>query len=230
MSLIFSRRRSLTPAQAKKASLLLKLSSTQERELVDATMLTSKRNPRVQVSLEEQQSRRESNKYKDLDYDRFSALAKWYHMPILALVSTKNFKNNPSWIARRLGITTDEAREGLERLIRLGILISDDNGSLKAADDRVELSPKRSESAVREHHSQMMKRAEETMRTQTDDESWKKRDISSLSMAIDPERIPEAKALLKRFKEDLTSLVTEGNVKEVYQFNVQLFPLTKGEL
>ena len=53
------------------------------------------------------------------------------------------------------------------------------------------------------------------------------REISSLSLAVDPDKVSEAKALIKKFKEELTELMTEGDVREVYQFNVQLFPISK---
>jgi len=141
-------------------------------------------------------------------------------------VTTKDFKNSPVWIAKKLGITTDEAREAVDRLLRLGLLV-ETGKTLKMADRLSEVAPKKSETAVREHHAQMMKRAQEALETHTDEAAWMMREISSLSLGCDPSKIPEAKTLIKKFKEDLTQLVTTGEIRSVYQFNVQLFPITK---
>ena len=45
-----------------------------------------------------------------------------YHYAILELVRLKEFRPDSRWIARMLGITTDEVNIALNRLIRLGLL------------------------------------------------------------------------------------------------------------
>lgn len=226
LSMILGGKRPLTIAQAKKSSILLRLSDHQERTLIEASICASDNSSRVRARLEEQERIREANRARSLEFDHFYSIAKWFHMPILALVTTKDFKNKPAWIARKLGISIDEAREAVSRLIRLGLLV-EEGKILKLVNQRNELTAKKSEAAIREHHVQMMKRAEETMFANTDDASWMVREISSLSLAIDPDKVPEAKALVKKFKEELTRLMTEGEIRKVYQLNVQLFPLTK---
>jgi hypothetical protein len=46
-------------------------------------------------------------------------------------------------------------------------------------------------------------------------------------MAIDPRKMEEAKRRIEEFKNQMADLLTEGNCKEVYQLNIQFFPLTK---
>jgi uncharacterized protein (TIGR02147 family) len=55
------------------------------------------------------------------------------------------------------------------------------------------------------------------------------RDFSSVTMAIDPKKLPEAKAIVREFQEKLYALLADGKKTEVYQFNFQLFPLTQKE-
>jgi len=224
LSLVLSGRRPLTTAQAKKSSILLRLNESQERKLVEATM--DRASGQVRERLEELEKIRQSKSFTALEYDRHASIAKWFHLPLLVLVTTKDFKNSPVWISKKLGITTDEAREALDRLLRLGLLVKEGK-TLKMADRLSEVTPKKSESIVREHHVQMMKRAEEALQSQTDEAAWMMREISSLSVGCDPSKIPEAKTLIKKFKEDLTQLITQGEIRSVYQFNVQLFPITK---
>ncbi len=53
------------------------------------------------------------------------------------------------------------------------------------------------------------------------------RDITSITMAIDAKKLPLAKAMIKNFRRQLSEFLESGNKNEVYNLNVQLFPLTK---
>lgn len=49
------------------------------------------------------------------------------------------------------------------------------------------------------------------------------------AIALDPNRIDEAKALISQFLDELSVLLEAGERTEVYQIGVQLFPLTRKE-
>ncbi|MGZ3740999.1 MAG: DUF4423 domain-containing protein, partial [Bdellovibrionota bacterium] len=53
------------------------------------------------------------------------------------------------------------------------------------------------------------------------------RDITSMTMAIDPRRLPLAKTLIRKFRFRLADLLETGDRTEVYNLNVQLVPVTK---
>jgi uncharacterized protein (TIGR02147 family) len=55
------------------------------------------------------------------------------------------------------------------------------------------------------------------------------RDITSMTMAIDPRKLPLAKTLIREFRFRLAELLETGNRTEVYNLNVQLVPVTKKE-
>jgi uncharacterized protein (TIGR02147 family) len=225
LSRIFNKERSLTTSQAKKAALLLKLSKQEEKSLVDCT-LQPENNPRLHAHLEAEKRKQESQQLHDLDFDQFSAIAQWHHMPLLTLLHTRDFEARPTWIAKRLGITVTQAKEAFRRLVKLGLIVQDDAETTSPPNNNVELKPKKSELAVREHHIQMMEKAKETLVNKIDDASWKNRDISSLSIAVDPARIEQAQELIKKFKEELTAIMSEGNCTEIFQMNLQLFQLS----
>ncbi len=46
-------------------------------------------------------------------------------------------------------------------------------------------------------------------------------------MAVDSEKIPEAKILIKEFRQKMSALLESGKKDEVYQLAVQLYPLSK---
>ena len=61
--------------------------------------------------------------------DEFALISDWYHFAILGLAEIKSSKASPLWIAKRLGITHDEAKEAVDRLLRLRI-IEVENGKI----------------------------------------------------------------------------------------------------
>ena len=60
--------------------------------------------------------------------------------------------------------------------------------------------------------------------------SVEERDFSSMTIAVDPKKIPQAKAIIREFQDKLEALMSDGDLSEVYQFNCQLYPLTKKEI
>lgn len=227
LSRILNGSRSFTVKQAQKFSLLLNLDQATEKQLLESTILGSKK---VDVKLVEkiakEKQKRESKKAVELDIEKYLTISKWYHLPLFTLVTTVDFKNNPTWIAERLGITTQEAREAIERLIAVGFL-KREGTKLVPTNEHVTLMTKDSKAAVREHHAQMMTHAKETMMNGTDEKSFKLREISGVSIAVDMKNLEAAKAMVIKFEADMAALLTEGNATEVYQLNVQLFPLSK---
>ena len=55
------------------------------------------------------------------------------------------------------------------------------------------------------------------------------RDFTAVTMAIDPARLPEAKAMIRKFRDRLCRKLENGHKKEVYIFCQQLFPLTAAQ-
>lgn len=48
-----------------------------------------------------------------------------------------------------------------------------------------------------------------------------------MTMAVDKQRLPEAKALIKSFRRDLAKLLSRGKKRdEVYNLSIALFPIT----
>ena len=54
------------------------------------------------------------------------------------------------------------------------------------------------------------------------------RSMTSMTMAIDPKKIKQAKELIDEFEINLSEFLEHGKKKEVYQLCISLFPL-KGD-
>lgn len=162
-----------------------------------------------------------------VDVECYKLLSRWYHLAILDLTTTKGFKPNVRWVADRLKITTQEVRDAIARLERLGLLEVSAKAWIKSQ-TRIQFPTDRSQKAVREFHAQMITKA----LAELEDGSaaaFAARDITGTTMAIDAAKIPEAKKLIAAFRRKLSSFLSDSeSPNEVYQLNVQLFSLTKG--
>ena len=61
-------------------------------------------------------------KHQQLSTDSFYVIADWYHYAILNIIRLDNFKSDPKWIAKCLGLSVVEVRGALERLERVGLI------------------------------------------------------------------------------------------------------------
>lgn len=162
--------------------------------------------------------------YTELEMDQYYIIADWFHFAILSLVETKYFKNDINWIANRLNIHKRDAKEALNRLIRLN-LIKELNGKLKLTRERFITSDGVPNVSLKKSHHQNLELAQVSL----DRDDVSTRDFSSVTMAIDPKKLPEAVKKIRNFYNELTQTLERGEKTEVYRFCGQLFPLTLGE-
>lgn len=160
--------------------------------------------------------------YLQLSALHYKIIAGWEHYAILSLLKTKGFRDSPNWIAERLGISPTAASQALARLLELGMVRRTKKG-LERAQPRFRSSDDTADLSVRLSHEQSMELAKESMHR----DPVAQRDLSAITMAINPVRLPEAKEAIRRFQDELSALLEQGEAVEVYRFSSQLFPLTK---
>ncbi|MCM2322977.1 MAG: DUF4423 domain-containing protein [Oligoflexia bacterium] len=164
----------------------------------------------------------EDEEYQQLREDEFRFIADWQHFALLYLFETRGFRGDPSWMARRIGISTVEAQAALERLERLGLIQRKRNRYVKLAGD-LTTTHDISSVALRQSHRQSLLQAIDTL----EEVPLELRDLTSITMAIDPRRIPAAKLMIRDFRRKLSRYLEQGERTEVYNLNVQLVPVTK---
>lgn len=160
---------------------------------------------------------------KEIELDYYSH---WYHIVIRELVGTKDFKEDPEWIAQRLepNITIKEAREALKTLEKLNLISRDEDGKLIQSNRFISTGDEVSSTLVKQFHEEMMKKAVESMLRFSKEE----RDISSLSLSLSAKGKEDVKNLIQDFRKQLLTIAEQDlETDEVYQVNFQFFPLTK---
>jgi uncharacterized protein (TIGR02147 family) len=157
-----------------------------------------------------------------LTADEFALIAEWPHYAILSLMHTRDFRPDPAWIARRLGLPPNAVRGYLARLERLG-LVRRVAGGLKRTHAALKTSTDIVAPALRHAHRQSLAQAIEAL----DEVPLERRDVTSVTMAIDPSRLSEAKRKIAEFSRAMEALLESGPRTEVYNLNIQLVPVTR---
>ena len=163
----------------------------------------------------------ENKSYRTIQEDVFKIISDWFHYAILELTYTSGFKKDPLWIAKRLGIPPHDARLAIERMLNLELLESTSK-TLKKTEINIASSNEVSSAAIRKFTAQLLEKATVAL----DEQSLEQRDFGTMTMAIDPKKIPEAKKMIRKFRRDLTEFLESGERTEVYALCTQLFSLS----
>ncbi|MCX6126783.1 MAG: TIGR02147 family protein [Proteobacteria bacterium] len=191
------------------------------RRLLDRLDAPPLETQRVFKRLVDQASK--NSTYQTIDMDHYHLLADWFHFSILSLVETNDFNADPVWIADRLKISKTSARTALTRLKKLGFLAESTSGKLSLCQPKFATSDNVSNLAVKKSHSQSLDLAKLSLY----EDDLALRDITTMNLAIDIRKIPQAKIAIREFREKIANLLETNDRTEVYQLCVQLFPVSK---
>jgi len=226
--------RSLTVNQAIQIGTLLGLTADQVDESISSLVQNAPENSKISKKFIKAIQKKETTRALKIsqsltfyEVERFKAISAWYHLAILNLTLTKSFTSRPSIIAKRLGITSVEAQDAIQRLLQLGLL-EKANGKLQKTKQALYIKTSSSERAIREFTIQTMKRAEQVLQDSSQ-EAFEKRCMPGTTLPIDSKKIPQIKERILKFQLELINLAKSESYDEVYQFNLQLFPLTQLE-
>lgn len=162
--------------------------------------------------------------YLQLTADQYQVVADWKAFAILNLIGTRGFKNSSEWIGSRLGISTENASQVIDRLNRLGMIEIDKNGKMRRSAPRFRTTDDINNISLRKSHYQNLDLARESL----DNDSVDIRDFTWLTIPLDTKKLLQAKTLIRKFQDDLRNLLDEGaEPNEVYRLAIQFFPLTK---
>lgn len=169
-----------------------------------------------------------SKKLHKLEKEKFDFLSKWYVVAVYVLVDLKNFKSDPQWISKRLGntITAVQAKEALDNLTKLEMIATDGEGSFKQTSGAITVPDDTRSVAVFNYHQSMIRLAAEALRNTPQN----LREMNGATITIPKEKLPEIKEKIRAFRKEINQLASSyENSDEVFQLNIQLFPLTAVE-
>tara|TARA_B110001454_G_scaffold28073_1_gene27441 strand:+ start:33019 stop:33852 length:834 start_codon:yes stop_codon:yes gene_type:complete len=229
VSMLLAGKKKLSLDRAKKIVIALDMSERQSSQFLRAVALSSL--PSDSHSSEDLENllfnRRERKDIYAMEVDQFKFFSNWYNVAILDLTTCSNFQSDINWIANRLQISPIVVQDATDRLLRLGLL-KKEKGILKKTNKHIAIPTSAPASTIRNFHQQMIEKAKDHLNSQ-EASDFIRRDISSITFSIDARKVEEAKKLINDFKNQMADFLTEGQCNDVYQMNIQFFPLTKSE-
>lgn len=205
VSEILSGRRSITRKMAQKIMSGLILSPAQMTKI-----------------LEEDQD--DQNQYTSLDMKTFEVISDWHYFGLISLIETEGFRSDPKWIAKRLGIADKVAVDTIKTLESLDLIkIDKKTKKISLTNEQVAAISPVATAALKKANRQNLELGMDKLNTT----EFIERDFTAITMCFDPNRMEEAKALIKDFRRKFCKVMESGKKKEVYKLCIQLFPLSE---
>ena len=160
-------------------------------------------------------------RYRELTAQQFKVIAEWEHFAVMALLRCPERFSSASQIATRLCITEARARQVVERLIELKMVLIDEEGTLQRSRENFRTSDDVADLSVRKAHDETLELARQSLYR----DPVEARDLTSVTMAIDPKNLSMAKEKIRQFQDELAQMLATGTPTEVYRVSMQMFPL-----
>lgn len=164
------------------------------------------------------------------DNDTFVAMTEWYHWAILQLVrvddyGSKSQHKTTKWFSTRLGVSETNIKLALDRLVNLGLIRIEENLFVRTNEQFTSKNRAVTSPALRQLQKGLREKAIESL----ENDPIEMRSMTSMTMAVDPQKLQQARVLIEEFQEKMSVFLEEGKREKVYQLTVSLFPLERGE-
>lgn len=161
--------------------------------------------------------------------DQFSFFRKWYIPAIRELLFIFDFKDDYKALAQKMNpaIKPKEAKDAIEVLLSCGLIERKENGYYKPCAPIIQKDPSFASFYWALYMKSNISLALESVHRYNKEE----RDISSSTFAFSKESLQYARGKIKELRHLLLKISEEDSRRDViYQFNIQLFPLTKNTM
>ena len=163
---------------------------------------------------------------RDLQLEYFKIISDWYHYALIELTNLDGFHNSPEWISSKLGISVNQTKSAIDRLLNLELL-EIKNGQLRpTSGGNTTTKNDFTDLAFKKMQDDLLKKAIQSLW----DEDMSKRDHTSICMAIHPDDIPEVKKRLTKTRRDICKYLERPQTKkptQVYNLSLSFFALSK---
>jgi uncharacterized protein (TIGR02147 family) len=228
ISMVIQGSRRLTPQVAEKLAEGIELSPRHKRYLIELSRWESARTPAERRKSQEQLLKLKKRKDESrLDDRHYRLLSQWYVPALYVMAGLENYRSSPEELAKHLGrgITARQVKEALGDLINSGLLEADPAGSGKLRQTNAALTTDEDlkHLAVYRYHQSMLRLAETALELPLD-----RREMNGLTIPVPESELPLLKDKIRKFRHELNEVFSQYNQAEnVYQINIQLFPLTE---
>jgi len=161
-----------------------------------------------------------------LDESYYNVIAEWEHYAVLELFNLSTYDLSLKAISKKLEIKENRAGVVIRNLLNCKLLIENPQGEFSRAYPDIKTTEDISSNALKESHKEALKMGLHKL----EKIEVEFRDFSSTTVAIDLEKLPEAKTIIREFRQKMTALLRNGTKTDVYQLAIQFYPLTNIEI
>ncbi len=224
-------RRALTRHNGSKLAEGLGIKGIERRYLLLLIEYTNLRAPAQRQTVFQRMWQLKRETIKDAhDQATLEYFSQWYHPVIREMTAFDDFSSDPEWISRRLvpHVSPQEAAESLALLERLELIQFDPaTGRHELASGTVHAGHEVMGHGFVSYHQQMIQLGGESLtRTHASD-----REISGVTLRLSRTAREKLRSMVHQFSMQALNEANEdqGESLEVFQLNIQLFPVTKGD-
>lgn len=222
LSEVFSGKCGISRKRALDFSKKMRLSPQDEAIFIDMVDLEHTRS-QLSRKWAEERLRAKLLHAKTLRPEELSILSEWYYLPLIELLQTANAESTPEFIAKRLGITTEQAAAAMDTLLEMHLVAWYEGRLIPAQPDR-STTANIPTPALRQHNKRYIQMAERAI----ENKPMPERDFSTIIMAIDKSKMEFAKERIRSFRRELMKeLEALPNKDAVYCLSMGFFEVTE---
>ena len=161
-----------------------------------------------------------------LEKSQYEFFQKWYYSAILTLLDFYPFRSDYKALAAKLSppITESQARKAVALLRKLKLIRKRNDGIFGLTNNIITSGEQWRSLAITSFQEETMRLGLESLHRYPKEE----RNISTLTITLSKKDLEEANEILKESRAALLKLAEkQKNPERVYQFNIQLFPLSQ---
>ncbi len=160
-----------------------------------------------------------------LDRNRYNYFADINYVILRELVALPDFVNDAKWIQKRLShdLTPATITKVLEALVNIGLLKKDKDG-LTQAHQVISMPTSVGALEAYSYHRQMLRFAYNALLKVAPED----REYAAVTIPLQKRLLPKVRLMIEKLREEIIDLVNSEapDYDEVYQINVQCFPVT----
>ena len=223
LSEIFRQKRGIPKKSAPQIADKLGLNTVEKDVFVNSV---KSRKAAVVCSLEASQQKDYYRIIENRKYDRF--FAEWEHGLVFTLVRARQGKFDLNWLEEKSRLSREQIDESIALLEELELISKLEDGNYQINESYLASTRDVPSKALRTFHHSMLHMGHEKL----DRIPIDKRFFGASTFAINISHVEELKNLIRNFKKELVKIANCNKGEDVFQLNIQLFPLSKieGEL
>ncbi len=225
---VFSGRKNLTPEQVVKLAAILKLKAGEARYFECLVLFNQARSLEDKNAQMKRMVANQKVETKTLSRKHLNLFSKWHYVVLREMLYFHRLKDDYRTAARMLqpSITAEEVEKAVRELEALDFVAKDAEGVYRQKDAAVTTGNEIRSLQVQNFQMETLELAKVAL----DRLPIAERDISCMTLTLSQDSFEQVKSEIQAFRKRLSAIaIADEKADQVFQANIQFFPVTKKE-